>query len=117
MAQELIAWEAKILTQVDREKMPVLWNLRVQSLIWLCDPGFDALPLCATLLSKAVKDQQQPQGNDGIEKRKQMQCLQIRYLVLADVVVDAPVVLCVGPEPVSGFGYMCQAEPLLEFCV
>lgn len=46
-----------------------------------------------------------------------MQGLQIRYMALADIVADAPIVLCVGPEQVSGFGYMCQAVLLLEFCV
>ena len=38
-------------------------------------------------------------------------------MVLADVVADAPTVLCVGPEQVSGFGYMCQAVSLLEVSV
>lgn len=36
-------------------------------------------------------------------------------MVLADIVTGAPIILCVGPEQASDFGYVCQAVSLLEF--
>lgn len=43
-----------------------------------------------------------------------MQCPRVRSVVLADIITNAPIVLCVGP---SGLGYMCRAVSLPEFSV
>lgn len=38
-------------------------------------------------------------------------------MALADIVTDAPVVLCIGSEQAPGSGYMCQAGSLPDFFV
>ena len=38
-------------------------------------------------------------------------------MALADIVTDAPIVLCVESEHVSGFGCMCRAVSLPELFV
>lgn len=45
-------------------------------------------------------------------KRPQVMCV-----ALADIVTDAPIVLCVGSEQASGYGYTYQAVSLPEFIV
>lgn len=41
-----------------------------------------------------------------------MQCPHVRCVVLADIVTGAPIILCVGPEQASDFGYEYQAVSL-----
>ena len=38
-------------------------------------------------------------------------------MAFADIVTDAPIVLCVGSEQAPGSGYVCQAGSLPDFFV
>lgn len=44
-------------------------------------------------------------------------CPHATFMVLADIVTDVLLVLCVRPGQASGFGYRCQAVSLQEFSV
>lgn len=46
-----------------------------------------------------------------------MPCPHVRCVVLADIITDAPVVLCVGPKQTSGFDYVSGSLYARVLCV